>query len=617
VVATPQVATTTAPEVPQEVQAPQPQAGYTRRKPNILPGAANFTPVNDKVMAQMWQNLAPQKNGTPMYAPGVPIRPIPGITPDQGPRQYAYELGYNIAQLPRGTEEYNFDELRYFAKTLDVIQLCEQVWFDYISKLEMVIEPRPELIDEDMDISEYEADIQYYKDFFASPDKEHDLHEWLQMLVRDQLEIDAVAIFVRKNRAGGVYSLDVIDGATLKPLIDDRGRKPQPPFPAYEQFVYGVPAAFLLSDDLIYVKEVNRSDSQYGLSRVEKIILRIAMALRKQSKDLARFTDGSIPAGVVEQSMDVQWTQEEVEDYEQDLNDNLGGNDVARARVKVLPKGFSYKSTDDPDVHIDLDMFIINIAAADFGLAMDELAITDNSNKSVGQSQENVVYRRAMQPLMNRYAKLFTMILRKYFKENRFIVKWKGFEEHEDFNVKSQAFIGLTNAGIQSPTQSARALNLPVWNDEEIPPFVMTKTGPIMLEDLANPELRKAQMDAQLAGLQLAKQNPGSKAPGDSQDGQGDGEEEEDAQEDTQDAKPSKSNPSASTRTSVPDVSSEYKRWRTVALNDIKAGKPIRQFTSDSIPNMTLAMGHLALQQCQTPEAVKNFFNAMRSQVYA
>jgi len=599
------------------VTTPQPQAGSTRRQPNIRPGAANFAPVvSDKVMQQMWANMAPQLHGTPMYAPGVPIRPVPGITPEEGPRGYQYEVGYNIAQLPRATEDYTFGELRELAKILDIIQICEGIWYEYISKLELDIVPRPELIDEDMDISEYEADIQFYKDFFAFPDREHDTHEWLQMLVRDQLEIDAVAIFPRKNRAGGLYSLDVIDGATIKPLIDDRGRKPQAPFPAYEQFVYGVPACFLQADDLIYVKEVNRSDSEYGMSRVEKIILRINMALRKQSKDLARFTDGSIPAGVIEPSMDVQWSAEEIEDFEQDLNDNLAGNDVVRARIRVLPRGFVYKATDDPDVHIDLDMFIINIVCACFGLTMDELAITQNSNRSVGQTQENVVYRRAMQPLMNRYAKLLTMILRKYFKENRFIAKWKGFEEHEDFQVKSQAFIGLTNAGIQSPTQAARALNLPVWNDEEIPPFVMTKTGPVMLEDLANPELRKAQMDAQLAGLQLAKQNPGSKASQDSQDGQGNGEEEEGDQMDTRNAKPSESNPSAKNRASVPDdLSDEYRRWRSVAMNDIKSGRPIRQFVSNSIPSMTLAIGHLGLQQCQTPEAVKQFFNSMRTQV--
>jgi hypothetical protein len=599
---------------PEVVTTPQPQTASTRRQPNIRPGAVNLTPVSEKVMQQMWANMAPQLHGTPMYAPGVPIRPVSGITPEQGPRQYQYEIGYNIGQLPRATEDYTFGELREMAKMFDAIQLAEQVWFDYISKLEMVIEPRPELVDEDMDISEYDADIQYYKDFFAFPDKEHDLHEWLQMAVRDQLEIDALSIFVRKNGAGGVYSLDILDSATIKPLIDDRGRRPQPPFPAYEQFVYGVPACFLLSDDLIYVKEVNRSDSEYGMSRVEKIILKINTALRKQTKDLARFTDGSIPAGVVEQSMDVNWTQEEVEDYEQQLNDNLAGNDVARSRIKVLPKGFTYKPTDDPDVHIDLDTWILNIVAADFGLTLDEFSITQNSNRSVGQTQENVVYRRAMAPLMNRYAKLFIMILRKYFHENRFIVKWKGFEEHEDFAMKSQAFATLTTAGIQSPSQAARALNLPVYNDEEIPPFVMTKTGPVMLEDLANPELRKAQMDAQLAGLSLAKENPGANGSQDSQPGADGGEEQADGELDGQSKKPSESSLSASERVSVSDdLSDEYRRWRAVVLNDIKAGKPIRQFASDIIPRATLSMGYIALQQCSTPESVKQLFNAMRT----
>jgi Phage portal protein len=601
---------------------PQLQVAQTqRRQPNILPGATNFTPLNDKVMGQMYQQMAPQTNGTPFYAPGAPIRPIPGITPPQGPRQFSVPVGYNISQLPRGTEEYSFDDLRSLASTYDGIQLCEQVWFDYISKLELVIEPLPELIDDEQDISMYQPDIDQYMEFFESPDKEHDLHTWLQMAVRDQLELDALAIYPRKNKIGGLYSLDILDGSTVKPLSDDRGRRPLPPFPAYEQFVYGVPSALLTSDDLIYVKETERTDSFYGRSRVERIILKVNQALRKQSKDLMRFTDGSIPAGVIEPSIDLQWTQEQIEAYETQFNNLLGGNDQLRARIKVLPRGMTYKPTDDPDVHIDLDLFLLNITAACHGLTMDELAITASSNRSVGQTQENVIYRRAMSPLMNRYAKLLTHILRKYFNEKRFVIKWRGFEEVEDFNAQATGMVTLTNAGIISPSRAAHLMHLPV--DVELDsPILMTKSGPILLSDFADPQLRQAQKDAQIAGLQLATQNPGAKPSDPTQPGQDDDDEEEDDIEDGSQKKTSESKPSANDdRMSLPDddraINLEYRRWRDVAINDVKAGRSVRRFASTLIPSTTLAMGYLALQRCSTPEDVKQFFNAMREAVYA
>lgn len=474
-----------------------------RRQPNIKPGATNFTPVSDKVVNWMYQYMAPQTDPSYMYVPGAPIRPVPGITPPQGPRQYQYDVGYNIAQLPRSGETYSFADLRALASMYYGIQMCQQVWYDYINKLELVIEPRPDLMEEDMDGTLYQDDIQFYQEFFAYPDKDHDLHSWMQMAVRDQLEIDAVAIYIRKDRAGRPYALDLLDGATIKPLIDDRGRKPQPPFPAYEQFVYGVPACFLTSEDLIYFKETERVDSVYGMSRVEKIILNVNMALRKQTKDLARFTDGTVPQGVIQPAMDIQWSQEEIEAYEQQFNNLLAGNDEMRARIKILPRGFEYLKTDDPDIHIDFDTFILNTTASNYGITMAELAFTQDVNRSSGETQENVVYRRAMAPLMNRYAKMFTGILHKFFQDDRFIVKWKGFEEVEDFQAQASAYATLTNAGIISQSRAAHLMHLPV--DVDLPsPLIPTKTGPVLLEDFANPKLREAQMQAQLSGLQLA-----------------------------------------------------------------------------------------------------------------
>jgi hypothetical protein len=63
------------------------------------------------------------------------------------------------------------------------------------------------------------------------------------MLLEDLLVIDAATIYPRYSRAGGLYSLDVIDGATIKPLIGEDGRAPDAPDPAYQQILQGVPAA--------------------------------------------------------------------------------------------------------------------------------------------------------------------------------------------------------------------------------------------------------------------------------------------------------------------------------------------------------------------------------------
>jgi len=500
----------------------RPQEQRAARQPNIRPGATNYkpltsqtqvqapmkayTPLSDKVLNQMYQNLGPQANQDYMYAPGVPLRPVPGLTPITGPRVQDYPVGYNIGQLPRSTEIYSFADLRALSTMYFGIQMCQQVWFDYISQLELDIKPIPSLIGEDGDTSMYEDDIQTYKDFFAYPDKDHDLHSWIQMAVKDQLEIDAVAIYPRKDRAGRLYALDLIDASMFTPLLDDRGRKPLPPFPAFSQFVHGVPASLLTSEELIYVKETERTDSLYGRSRTERVILNINVALRKQTKDLAHFTDGNLPPGFVTPSMDVQWSQEEIEAWEMQLNNLLAGNDELRARLRVLPRGFEYKAvTDNDDIHMELDQFILNITAACHGLTMAELAFTGDVNRSTGDSQENVVYRRAMGPLMKRYARLFTMILQKYFGEKRFIVSFKGYEEASDLQSNATAYSTLTGAGILGLTDAKKLLKLPEDPDEQyIGRVYMTQNGPIFLDDMANPAMRDAQNAAKLAGFDMA-----------------------------------------------------------------------------------------------------------------
>ena len=40
------------------------------------------------------------------------------------------------------------------------------------------------------------------------------------------LVLDAPVLEIRRNRAGGIAALDVVDGATIKLLVDDSGRRP-------------------------------------------------------------------------------------------------------------------------------------------------------------------------------------------------------------------------------------------------------------------------------------------------------------------------------------------------------------------------------------------------------
>ena len=73
-----------------------------------------------------------------LFGPGVAQPGVHGLAGREGmPRQWAYRVGYNIAQRPRATEQTTFEQLRNLAALYDGIQLCERVYFDLIGRLEL------------------------------------------------------------------------------------------------------------------------------------------------------------------------------------------------------------------------------------------------------------------------------------------------------------------------------------------------------------------------------------------------------------------------------------------------------------------------------------------------
>lgn len=466
-----------------------------KRRGNTLQGTktpklAGTPPANQQILQQMAQQW-----GQATYGPNVPITPYPGLAPSGMPRQMAYPIATNLNLVVRDNLT-PFEILRQFADMYDVIRLCLQTWFDCAANLELDFVPIEGLLGPGETADKYASDIARYKDFFESPDKQHTLHEWINAYLEDMAVIDAVAIYPRLTYSGELYALDLIDGATIKPMLDDRGRTPTPPFYAYEQIIYGAPSELFTSDDLLYLKEHYRTKSAFGFSRVENILVRIPQALRKQNLDTSLFTDGNIPAGFVSPAADVGWSPQQLLDYQRLLDNLLGGNDAERSRMKVLPPGGSFTPSNPTAVDMNLDLFVLKITHASFGVMPSQSGFTDDVNRATAESQDDITYKRTLKPIANRIAKLFTFILRKYFNEQRFKAVWRGYEQAEDFSAMVADHVSLVTAGIERTDLAAVALKL---GDQgpAVPRYVMTKSGPFVVDNLAN----KAVQDAQLQSL--------------------------------------------------------------------------------------------------------------------
>jgi hypothetical protein len=215
-----------------------------------------------------------------------------GLTPLAPPevkgRQFDYPAGANVNFTPRASSAIGFGELRALADSLPLLRAVIETRKDQIAGLSWGFRPRGTKGGTDSRIAPIMA-------MFARPDRRHAFDAWLRMLLEEMLVIDAATIYPRLTRDGRLFSLDIIDGATITPLIGDDGRAPEPPDPAYQQVLHGVPAADFSSDELLYLPRNIRAHKLYGMSPVEQIALTINIALRRDIATLDYYRAGSTP----------------------------------------------------------------------------------------------------------------------------------------------------------------------------------------------------------------------------------------------------------------------------------------------------------------------------------
>ena len=231
-----------------------------------------------------------------IFSPGTPLVPPNGLNGPEKTRLWDFPVGVNTITTPRAYEPVSFTELRALADAHDVTRLAIETRKDQIEKLDWAIKSKG---GKPRDARRATVDDRSRADriarFWRRPDGERPFATWLRALLEDLLVLDAPALEIRRNRAGEIIGLDVVDGATLKLLIDDTGRRPRPPAPAYEQMIHGLPWRLLTADELLYLPRNPRPHKLYGLSPVEQIVMTVNIALRRQAMQLHHFTEGNVP----------------------------------------------------------------------------------------------------------------------------------------------------------------------------------------------------------------------------------------------------------------------------------------------------------------------------------
>ena len=428
--------------------------GQVEKGPNLPAGAVTLTETQMRLNAlnQLAQNYG---NSTPLprnpWLAGVPFGPGSPITPgainpvrEDGrpdPRRYEFQVAQNINITE--TRLVPFKTLRASADQIDILRRCIEVIKNKVTGLDWDITLGTDASEKIAATSggdhvramakareKYTDEINRMRQFWENPDRANGLTfaDWLMIALEEILVVDAWAVWPQRSVGGDLYGLQILDGATIKPLLDDRGMRPMPPNAAFQQILYGFPRAEFTandddptadgeftSDDLQYMIRNRRTTSAYGFSPTERALPLADIYLRRQQWIRAEYTDGVMPELMF--TTDENWgtNPDLLRAYENIFNDDLAGQTQQRKRLRLLPAGMTPIQFDayGEKFKDTLDDYLITSICGHYGVQPAEIGFSPKGGLGgAGFEEGRAESAEAIgtQPLVNWLSKMLTNI---------------------------------------------------------------------------------------------------------------------------------------------------------------------------------------------------------------
>ena len=320
-----------------------------------------------------------------------PNQPVAPVAQEAFGRTRDYPVGYNLFYTPRGQELTSFAQLRALSENCDLVRLAIETRKDQLSSMQWNIahtDPKKDASN-DPRVKALEA-------MLKMPDGIHDWDAWLRMLLEDVLVIDAATVLPIKLNSGAVTGFEVIDGALIKPLIDDKGRQPLPPSPAYQQNIKGLPAVDYTAAELIYKPRNPRSHKFYGYSPVEQILLTVNTAIRRSLSQLQYYTEGNIPAAFI--NVPDTWMPQQIQQFQDYWDTVIEGDQAYKRKVRFVPSGTSPKTLNEPPLKDEFDEWLARVVCYCFSLP--PTAFVKQMNRSTSETQQDTAQNEGLAPLM-------------------------------------------------------------------------------------------------------------------------------------------------------------------------------------------------------------------------
>ncbi|MBW7964959.1 phage portal protein [Bradyrhizobium sp. BR 10261] len=445
--------------------------------------------------------------GADWFGPQQPLRPV---AQEVAGRAYDYPTGFNLSTQPRAFEPLTFQMLRSLADSYDPVRLIIEKRKDQLTRLPWTIRAKHTGVGKrpkaDHVSSRTRAIVDEVEQFFRYPSPELTFRIWIAQLLDDLLVLGAPTIYLERDSLGNLTSLNPVDAATVRRVIDERGRPPRPrrwdgrPFdwlgkqvtpqnymelgfkiadgllypPAFQQILKGLPAANLTTLDLIYAPMRLRTNSVYGQSPLELIVTTVSTAFRRSMAQFEYFREGNQPDAVF--SLPESWTPDQTMRFQEYWDSLFSGNLAARRRMKFIPTGTSngYQALKEPPLKNEFDEWLVRIVC--FAFSYPPAAFVSLSNRSIAEQHERTAEEEGVEPLKHWAAETINGIIEREFSDE---VEFAWIEESDaDPKVEAETVERLVNAGIISANEGRQRLGLEPSEDPAASQLmVKTATG--------------------------------------------------------------------------------------------------------------------------------------------
>jgi len=369
-------------------------------------------------------------------------------------RAFDYPVGYNLRIAPRADDTISFDMLHNLASGCDMLRIVIETRKDQIEGQDWDIRPRKRSDGSHPAAGAFAGEIAAAKEFFAFPDREHDLCSWLRAVAEEMFVTDAVSIYLRPDRKDCIHAFEILDGSTIAPRIDAWGRTPKAPDVAYQQILHGVPAADFSRNQLVYFPRNRRPGHVYGYSPVEQVMLTATTLIRREQHQLAFYTDGNLSDGLFFAPPDTDTAK--LAEWQNYWNSIFEGNPRARRHGIWVANGTDFKPLKPPQLTDPFDEFLARIIC--FAFSISPQPFVSMMNRATAETAQDAALTEGLVPVLNYFRRLFRILFDR--------MGWSGIEmvpvDDREVDAKTASAIDVADvqAGIRTVNEVRAARGL-------------------------------------------------------------------------------------------------------------------------------------------------------------